>query len=153
MKVFKYLVALADISVGFLGLFFIIFAVTRPSLSPVLAEQRQLEKTLQQLRAEVRQLEEIKLAKSAAARRAASENSAKIIVALNGVTIEVDKRQTRFRDPSSFARGARQFSWPDNVVLYIDHRLPFEKVVTVIDALKQVNQEITVQIAALTSDK
>lgn len=153
MKVFKHLVALADISVGFLGLFFIIFAITRPTFSPALAEKQRLEKTLEQLRADIRQLEQIKLAKSSAARQNTSADAAKITVALHELTVELRGRQSRFPNPAAFARSASKFNWPENVVLLIDHRVSFDKVVAVIDALKQINKNITVQIAALAGGK
>ncbi|MDZ7305305.1 MAG: hypothetical protein ONB44_24540 [candidate division KSB1 bacterium] len=149
MKVFKYLVALADISVGFLGLFFVIFAVTRPTLSSAVSERRKLESQLQQRREEIRQLEEIRLAKSGAGRKFAEGPSAKIIVAAEAVSVELAGRTTRFDHLSAFAAAAPRLRWPENVVLYVDHRVPFARVVQVIDALKSSNHDLTVQIAAL----
>jgi biopolymer transport protein ExbD len=149
MKVFKYLVALADISVGFLGLFFVIFTVTRPTLSSAVSEKRRLERDLQQLREEIRQLQEIKLAKAGAARQAVSADAAKIIVTGQALTVELAGRQTRFAALAAFAAAAQNWRWPASVVLYVDHRVPFQQVVGVIDALKRNNDTITVQIAAL----
>ncbi|MCI0694027.1 hypothetical protein L0337_18720 [candidate division KSB1 bacterium] len=149
MKVFKYLVALADISVGFLGLFFVIFAVTRPMLPGAAVEKQRLEKILQDLREEIRRLEEIKLAKAGAGQKLPAGQSAKIIIAAQAVTVEMAGQTKRFASTAAFAALAPRLSWPGNVVLYVDHRLPFERVVQVIDALKQGKQDIAVQIAAL----
>jgi biopolymer transport protein ExbD len=147
MKVFKYLVALADISVGFLGLFFVIFSVTRPSLS---LDRQKLEQTVQRLRSEIRQLEEIKLAQSRHPGKALSgQDAGKIIVTGQSLVVELAGRQKRFLTLADFVAGAQGWSWPGSVVLYVDHRVPFEQVVGVIDALKSSNQEISVQIAAL----
>jgi biopolymer transport protein ExbD len=150
MKVFKYLVALADISVGFLGLFFVIFAVTRPTLSSAVSEKRRLERDLQQLREDIRQLQEIKLAKAGAARQPLSANAAKIIITAQALTVELEGRQTRFATLAAFAAASQNWRWPASVVLYVDHRLPFQQVVGVIDALKHSHQDLAVQIAALT---
>lgn len=154
MKVFKYLVALADISVGFLGLFFVIFAVTRPSLPNVARAREQLEQTLQQLRDDIRQLEEIKLAQSRhAGKTLADKAAAKIIVTGQSLVVERAGRQTRFATLEAFAAGVRNWRWPASVVLYVDYRVPFEQVVGVIDALKQNQDDIAVQIAALTGNQ
>lgn len=150
MKVFKYLVALADISIGFLGLFFVIFTVTRPSVTGAGGEKARLEQALLRLREEIRQLEEIKLAQSRrAGQKLPDGQAAKIIVAVQEVTAEIAGRTLRFDHPAAFAAAAPRLRWPDNAVLYIDRRVPFERVVQVIDALKQSNEEIAVQIAAL----
>jgi biopolymer transport protein ExbD len=149
MKVFKYLVILADISVGFLGLFFVIFAVTRPALHSSPAQRQRLEQALHQLRAEIRRLEEIKLAKAGAAKKPAGNEAAKIIVAVQAIAAEIAGRKAHFSNAAEFAAASRSWRWPDSVVLYVDHRVPFEQVVNVIDALKGINETITVQIAAL----
>ncbi len=149
MKVFKYLVALADISVGFLGLFFVIFAVTRPSMPNVEVEKEKLEQTLQQLRQDIRQLEEIKLAKAGAGKALAGKDAAKIIVTGQSLVVERAARQTRFATLEAFAAGVQNWRWPASVVLYVDHRVPFAQVVGVIDVLKRSPGEISVQIAAL----
>ncbi len=148
MKVFKYLVALADISVGFLGLFFVIFSVTRPTM-PNAVEQRGLEQTLQQLRGEIRQLEEIKLAKASAGKALPGKDAAKIIITGQNFIVDLAGRQTRFTTLADFVAGTQNWRWPGSLILYVDHRVPFEQVVGVIDALKRRNDEITVQIAAL----
>lgn len=154
MKVFKYLVALADISVGFLGLFFVIFSVTRPTLSGAAAEKQRLAQTVQQLRAEIRQLEEIKLAKARSAGKAlADKNAAKIIVTGQGLVAALAGRQARFPSLAAFAAGTAGWRWPASVVLYVDSRVPFQQVVGVIDVLKQNRDEISVQIAALTGNQ
>ena len=151
MKVFKYLVALADISVGFLGLFFVIFSVTRPSLS---TDRQKLEQTVQRLRSEIRQLEEIKLAKSQRAGKAlAGQHAGKIIVTGQSLVVEIAGRQRRFLNLGDFAAGTQGWSWPPSVILYVDHRVPFAQVVGVIDALKSSNEEISVQIAALAGNQ
>ncbi len=149
MKVFKYLVALADISVGFLGLFFVIFAVTRPSLPHITLEKERLERTAEQLRREIRQLEEIKLAKAGATKALAGKDAAKIIITGQSLVVERAGQQTRFATLDGFSAGVRNWRWPASVVLYVDHRVPFEQVVGVIDALKKNQNEISVQIAAL----
>lgn len=149
MKVFKYLVALADISVGFLGLFFVIFAVARPTVSGTTAERSRLRQTVDSLRQEIRELEKIKLGRAAGARKLAGEGSAKIIVAPGFITAEVSRRRRRFATVDEFVAAAPAIPWTPNVVLYIDHRVPFEKVIAVIDALKRTGREISVQIAAL----
>jgi biopolymer transport protein ExbD len=75
--------------------------------------------------------------------------SAKIIVAVETVAVEIAGRPTRFDNLAAFAAAAPRLRWPDNVVLYVDHRVPFERVVHVIDALKSSGNDVTVQIAAL----
>jgi biopolymer transport protein ExbD len=149
MKVFKYLVALADISVGFLGLFFVIFAVARPTLNGSSAEKRRLEQTARSLREEIRRLEEIKLAKAGAGQKLPAGESAKIIITVQAVTVEMAGQTRRFAGAAAFAALAPRLPWPGSVVLYVDHRVPFERVVQVIDGLKQSNADIAVQIAAL----
>jgi hypothetical protein len=108
------------------------------------------------LRDEIRRLEDIKLAKSGAGQKLDESQSAKIIVAVHAITVEIagggnraQRRQIAFNTPAEFARAAPRLPWPAGVVLYVDHRLPFEHVVNVIDALKQSKQDVTVQIAAL----
>ncbi len=152
MKVFKYLAALADISVGFLGLFFVIFSVTRPSVQSTASERQGLESRNagQQLREEIRQLEEIKLAKARnAGKKLTTAGAAKIIITGQAITVEISGRQTRFATSNSFVAGTQTWRWPASVILYVDARVPFEQVVHVIDALKQTNADISVQIAAL----
>jgi biopolymer transport protein ExbD len=150
MKVFKYLAALADISVGFLGLFFVIFSVTRPSLQTTARERQQLEQTVRQLQDEIRQLEEIKLAKSrSAGKKLATAGAAKIMITGQAITAEISGRKSSFATINSFVAGTQAWRWPANVILYVDYRVPFERVVHVIDALKQTNEDISVQIAAL----
>jgi biopolymer transport protein ExbD len=162
MKVFKYLVALADISVGFLGLFFIIFAVARPTISSD-AERNRLRQTVDSLRREIRELEQIKLGSAASGKKLGADASAKIIVAASFINVEILRKhrpasdlqygngagQTRFASADEFAANAAAMPWPPNVVLYVDHRVPFEKVIAVIDALKRTGKDVTVQIAAL----
>jgi hypothetical protein len=121
MKVFKYLVALADISVGFLGLFFVIFTVTRPSLPNATLEKENLERIVQQLRQDIRQLEEIKLAKARSAGKAlAGKEAAKIIITGQSVVVERAGRQTRFATLDDFSAGTQNWPWPASVVLYVD---------------------------------
>lgn len=152
MKVFKYLVALADISVGFLGLFFLIFAITRPSLSGAVMEKRQLEKKLAEMRAEIRQLEELKLAGTSTGKPFADDGAGKVMLSTSGVQIEIGGQRWHYRNAAGLAAAAPQLPWPSAVILYVDHRLAFERVVAVIEALKTVKRDLTVQIAALAKD-
>ena len=149
MKVFKYLVALADISVGFLGLFFIIFAVTRPTLPKATTEQKKLEEEIKKLHSDIRQLEEIKLTKAQSGKQLSSKQTFKIIVSREGITLDRRGDKTKYLSIKDFTAAVKKLKWPETVVLYVDHRIPFERVVQVIDTLKQIDQEIAVQIAAL----
>jgi len=149
MRVFKYLVTLADISVGFLGLFFIIFAVTRPTALQELTEKRKLEHQLEQLRQQIGQLEKIELSKASTAQKMTSEQSAKIIVERQRITVELQGQKRRFRSINRFDAVAKKMHWPASLVLYVDRRVPFDNVVKIIDVLKRIDREIAVRIAAL----
>ncbi len=139
MKVFKYLVALADISVGFLGLFFVLFAVTRPALR----ESAEIER----LKNEVRLLQELQLSRAGAGGET-EKLAAKIYLRQNDLTVMLDQKEQslKYKD---FAAAAKKEKWPNKVALYVDQRLPFNRVVAVIDALKQSAEGVQVQIAAL----
>ncbi len=163
MKVFKYLVALADISVGFLGLFFVIFAVARPTISSNVTERSRLQETIDKLRQDVRILEEIKLTKAGAGKKFSADRAGKITITGHELIVQLSGATRRLNSIAEFSSAAARWRWPESVVLYVDHRVPFEQVVHVIDVLKRAphrlhnegwkrdgaGNDIAVQIAAL----
>lgn len=149
MRVFKYLVALADISVGFLGLFFIIFAITRPTLVETIAEKARNRETIEKLQQKIRELEEINLAKASSGNPLSDKDAASITIRRKSITMAHQGHESRYRDPAGFARAAQRLDWPASVILYVDRRVAFDRIVQVIDALRQSNAEISVRIAAL----
>jgi len=149
MKVFKYLVALADISVGFLGLFFIIFAITRPTVLDALSELQRRDNIIRELRSQIRELQELNLAKAESGKALPDKPAANIRIEQRGFRVDVAGHKRRFTDAGAFQKQAGQIAWPKSIVLYVDRRVPFARVVQVIDILKQVNHSIRVKIAAL----
>ena len=146
MRVFKHLVAMADIAVGFLGLFFIIFAVARPN-SAVDSTGQQEE--FERLKEKLHELETLELAPSQSGRSLPNKELASIMLTPDGIRIVVRGSASVSTTHDDFRSTAAKINWPGEVVYYIDRRVTFEKVVSVIDALKQLRPHIAVRIAAL----
>lgn len=149
MRAFKHLIPLADVAVGFLGLFFIIFTVTRPDLNESVAQAKEREKTVRQLQEKIRELEKLHLASAHSGKPLAEMEAASITLTENEIRVNLKQRETVFANSGAFQSAAAKIDWPPEVVLYIDQRIPFARVVVLIDALKQVQDGITVRIAAL----
>ncbi|KAA3613953.1 MAG: hypothetical protein DWQ05_16910 [Calditrichaeota bacterium] len=150
MKVFKYLVALADISVGFLGLFFIIFAVTRPVTPEVMQQNRALDKKVRELQNHLQSLQNIELSRTGSGTILQRKNAAEIIILTNGnINVKVGSRKQNLDNAAQFATFAQKQKWPQHAILYIERTVPFAQVTEVIDHLRQKDQKIQVQIATL----
>lgn len=148
MKVFKYLVALADISVGFLGLFFIIFAVARPSLLDSAARVDELQATIDELKRHLVELEKISLSDAKAGTAIGKHTGATITIGTNGLSIRIGESTREFATVPLFERAAAGIPWPPMVLLLVDKRVDFDQVVRVIDALKRSNKHLSVRIGA-----
>jgi len=149
MRVFKHLIALADIAVGFLGLFFIIFAITQPGQHETSAQTNEREKAFHQLQERIHELEKLQLAGTRAGRPLPGAETASVTLTENEIRIRVRQQESAFSDSRTFQNAASKLDWPSEIVLYVDQRIPFARVVEIIDALKQIQGEITVRIAAL----
>ncbi len=148
MRVFKHLIALADIAVGFLGLFIIIFAVTRPCLRDTTAALAQKDAELAQLQQKLHELEELQLPESATGRQMSDAEAGKIILTDSEIRVDLNGKKSTFASVDAFQSATAGLTWPQIVVLYVDRRVTFDKVVEVIDYLKQTQQNISVRIAA-----
>jgi hypothetical protein len=145
MRVFKHLVAMADIAVGFLGLFFIIFAVARPNSAADFSQLQELDRLKQKLH----ELETLQLAPSKSGKSLPKEERASITLSVDGIRIRIRGAEAVSATHENFRAVAAKIKWPAEVIYYIDRRITFEKVVSVIDVLKQLQPNITVRIAAL----
>lgn len=149
MRVFKYLVALADIAVAFLGFFFIIFAITRPTLTSTLEDNKRLEQANRELQQRIRQLQEIDLNKVQSGETLNAPDAADIVVEKEAVRVRYQNRNNRYATVESFLISMPEHNWPAHIVFYVDRHVPFDVVVRIVDALKKHNEEVVVKIAAL----
>jgi biopolymer transport protein ExbD len=149
MRVFKYLVALADIAVGFLGFFFIIFAIAQPTLTDSRAENAALAAKVRALQEHLRQLTEIDLSETGSGATLETEKAAEIIIGKTAIRVIYQQQTGRFANLAAFLRQNAKMKWPPQVVLFVDRSAPFDRVVQIIEALRQQNSKITVKIAAL----
>lgn len=145
MRVFKHLMALADIAVGFLGLFFIIFAVTRPAMHNSSGSRSDAQ--IRELEEKIRVLEELKLSNSESGKTMSDEKAASITIAREHVRLNLPGSSPIVSSHERFADAIAGAALPETAVLYVDRSIAFDRVVHVIDRVKQLKPGIVIRIA------
>ena len=156
MRIWKYLVALADLSIGLLGLFVVIFLVTKPSQEKVQAHESDKKIKTQQLKIEelkqkVNRLN-IELSKAQTGVPLTSDKSSEITIHANkSLSIKASKNspEEHFTSIQSFKRWLQQNRLHNDIVLKIDSNLPVQEMTNVIDAIKSIQGGVSVGVAVV----
>ena len=156
MRIWKYLVALADLSIGLLGLFVVIFLVTKPSQEKIQARESNKTVKAQQL-----QLEELKqkvktlnieLSKAQTGEHLSSDESSEITIRANkSLSIKAGKQSPveHFTSIQSFKRWLQHNRLHNDIVLKVDSKLPVQEMTNVIDAVKSIQGGVKVGVAVV----
>lgn len=149
MRVWKYLVAMADMSIGLLGVFIIIFLVTKPSTDNTMIHEK--ESMIEKLKQEVNKLEiEISQAKSGISIDPTADHT---IVTLDsdGILINDEKYGYNQQFPSrqAFASWLRTMPIHKDVLFTIKSDLSVNEMTKVIDIVKQIHPDVSVSITVM----
>jgi len=156
MRIWKYLVALADLSLGLLGLFVVIFLVTKPSQEKIQA--RESNKTVKAQQLQLEELEQkvkrlnIELSKAQTGESLSSDESSEITIHANrSLSIKAGKKspEEHFASIQSFRHWLQHNRLHNDILLKVDSKLPVQEMTNVIDAVKSIQGGVSVGVAVV----
>jgi len=147
--IFKTLGIASDLWVCTMIFFVITTLVSKPANDVAKTQKQQVR--IDSLSNRIKELEKINLAKSQSGRDLPNDGKqTEVFVRQNGISLNSDNATYSASSLSEFDALIRKLHIHSAVVLYCDARVPFERIVGIIDRVKQHHSNVTISLAAIT---
>jgi len=146
-NIFKTLGIASDLWVCTLVFFLITTLVSKPTKDIVTVQAQQV--VVDSLKKRIKELEKINLAKSKSGETPKEGKQTEIFLRQSGVSLISDNKKHNATTLAAFEVLIQKVKIYPGIVLYCDSRIPFEKIVGIIDKIKQHNSTATISLAAL----